>query len=337
MKHKKILLSLIIFILCILGYTFYLYMSKNFSNPYNKLSSNENIPTTNSEDINTDDDVTKYDLSFAVFGDIHDNETDFQDAIDDIKSTDVLLDALVLNGDTVDQGIDSQYETITSVLDNNKDKLPDKIIKNIGNHEFYNYENSNKSGEDVNEKIQKYLNFAHEEKVYHDTWINGYHFISLGSEDGNSLTCNATTAYISNEQIKWLKEKLAENYEKGRPIFIFLHQPIVLNWGWGDINGTNVSPELNNILSQYPESILFNSHTHKQMSDECLNTANNYTAAQTGAISYTLFINSDSTLSRDYSYINGLYITVSGNDVTIRGRDLKNHNWIFSKDLTSEK
>lgn len=333
MKHKRILLSLIIFILCILGYRFYLYISKSFSSSYNQLSSNEYIQTTNSEDINTADNVTKYDLSFAVLGDVHDNEADFQNALDDIKSTDIILDALVLNGDTVDQGIDSQYKTITSVLNNNKDKLPDKIIKNIGNHEFYNYDNSNKSSEDVNEKIQKYLNFADEEKVYHDTWIKGYHFISLGSEDGNSPTCNSTTAYISNEQIQWLKEKLTEDYEKGRPIFIFLHQPIMLNWGWGDIPGTNVSTELNDILSQYPEAVLFNSHTHKQMSNECLNTDNNYTVAQTGAVSYTLFINSDSTLSRDFSYINGLYVTVSGNNVNISGRDLKNHKWILSKDL----
>ena len=107
----------------------------------------------------------------------------------------------------------------------------------------------------------------------------------------------------------------------------------MLNWGWGDIPGTNVSTELNDILSQYPEAVLFNSHTHKQMSNECLNTDNNYTVAQTGAVSYTLFINSDSTLSRDFSYINGLYVTVSGNNVNISGRDLKNHKWILSKDL----
>ena len=42
------------------------------------------------------------------------------------------------------------------------------------------------SPEQVQTFINRYLEFAGEEKVYHDTWVNNYHFISLGSEDGNS-------------------------------------------------------------------------------------------------------------------------------------------------------
>lgn len=220
-----------------------------------------------------------------------------------------------------------------NAIQKNINNLPSTIIKNIGNHEFYDYDHGNKSKEDVDEKIQKYLDFAQEKNVYHDKWINQYHFISLGSEDGNSPTCNSTSAFISNTQIAWLEEKLAENYEKGRPIFVFLHQPLILNWGWGDIPGTNVSSNLNNIFSKYPEVILFNSHTHKHLTEECINTNNGYTIVQTGAVSYTLFNNSDNTLSRDFSYTNGLLITIKDNIVNIKGRDFKNHEWIFSKDI----
>jgi len=101
----------------------------------------------------------------------------------------------------------------------------------------------------------------------------------------------------------------------------------------GDIPGTNVSSNLNNIISKYPEVILFNSHTHKQLTEECIDTSNGYTIGQTGAISYTLFHNSDNTLSRDYSYTNGLFVTIKDNVVNTSGRDFKNHGWIFSKDI----
>ena len=47
---------------------------------------------------------------------------------------------MVLNGDTVDQGLESQYETMSKVLKKNKSKLPGTIVKNIGNHEFYDYD-----------------------------------------------------------------------------------------------------------------------------------------------------------------------------------------------------
>lgn len=325
---KLLLIQFMISAVCISGCAFD--ANNDISNTENSSYSEENYNSKESE-------TSPYDLSFAVFGDVHDNESDFQDAVDDIKNTDIKLDALVLNGDTVDQGIDSQYETMTNALEKNSEKLPDVIIKNIGNHEFYNYEQSNKTKEDVDEKIQKYLDFAGEDKVYHDKWVKGYHFISLGSEDGNSPTCSSTSAYFSDAQINWFKEKLAENYECGRPIFVFIHQPLIFNWGWGDIPGSNKTDTLTKILSEYPEAIVFTSHIHKQMSDECINTDKIFTTAQTGAVSYTLFINSDGSVSRDYSFTNGLYVTVIGNDVTIKGRDLKNGAWICSKDITFKK
>ena len=329
MKFKKMFVTLLfILIVCILEYILFFNTSNTKEQIYSASSNEQNEKTQESEIKSS-----PYDLAFAVFSDIHDNDTSFQDAVDDIKATDIKLDALVLNGDTVDQGIDSQYETMTGVIEKNKKILPEIMIKNIGNHEFYNYENGNKTKEDVDEKIQKYLDFAQEDKVYHDKWINGYHFISLGSEDGNSPTCSSTSACLSDTQINWFKEKLAENYEKGKPIFVFLHQPLILNWGWGDIPGTNMSTTLRNILSQYPESIIFTSHTHKQMSSESVNTDNIFTSAQTGAISYSLFVNDDGTISRDYSYTTGLYVTVIGNNVTIHGRDIENSQWIFSRNI----
>ena len=73
-------------------------------------------------------------------------------------------------------------------------------------------------------------------------------------------------AFISQDQQKWLKEKLAENYRKGKPIFVFLHQP--LDGGKSDNTdwvGAEQSEQIREILSQYPEVILFTSHTHRDL------------------------------------------------------------------------
>lgn len=337
MKIKKLItVSLCFLTVCAIGYGYYIYTKSHINNENLTCTTDTDSQSDSSDtDINDDSEKSPYDLSFAVFGDVHDNEPDFQDAIDDIDNTDIKLDALVLNGDTVDQGIDSQYETMTNVLERNKDKLPDIIIKNIGNHEFYDYDNGTNSKENVNEKIHRYLKFAHEDKVYHDKWIKNYHFISLGSEDGNSATYDTMNAFISDDQLKWFKEKLAENYEKNRPIFVFIHQPLTLNWGWGDLSGTNKSDTLKKVLSAYPEVVLFTSHTHKQLGEACFDSSKIYTTLQTGAISYTLSLNDNGSFSRDFSNINGLYVTVIGNDITINGRNIKDHEWLFSKDVST--
>jgi 3',5'-cyclic-AMP phosphodiesterase len=63
-------------------------------------------------------------------------------------------------------------------------------------------------------------------RVYYDKWIEGYHFIILGSEHSritNSLY--ADNAILSELQLEWLEQKL-QTSPYGKPIFVFLHQPI---------------------------------------------------------------------------------------------------------------
>ena len=276
-------------------------------------------------------------LSFAVLGDVHDNVDNFKTAIDDIYKINNNMDALILNGDTVDQGLDSQYDEIKEVIDKNKDKLPENIIKNIGNHEFYNYEEGTNSKVGVQECINKYLDFSGNEKVYHDNWINGYHFISLGTEDQNSDTADTIQAYISDEQVKWLSEKLGENYKQGKPIFVFLHQPFLTNF-WGNLySGVDESNSENiiNILSEYPEVVLFTSHSHKDLKDENVNNEYSFTMVHTGAVGYTIVHDDVSgSLNQEYSYINGLYVQVNGNDVKVNGLNLKDKTVTFVEDIS---
>lgn len=274
------------------------------------------------------------DLAFAVLGDVHENIDNFQEAINDLYTINSHMDALVLNGDTVDQGIEEQYDSVKKVLSKNKDLLPKTIIMNIGNHEFFDYTTDVNSPQQVQTFINRYLEFSGEEKVYHDTWVNNYHFISLGSEDGNSETLNSITASISEDQQNWLKETLPENYQKGKPIFVFLHQP--LNNGTGSWVGVVQSDKIREILSLYPEVIIFSSHTHRDLDDSSIVLDQPFTMIHTGAIHYTLIpdANSEGGRRRE-SYIKGLYIEVNGNNVVVNGRNIKEKQWIFKKEVSN--
>jgi 3',5'-cyclic-AMP phosphodiesterase len=269
-------------------------------------------------------------LAFAVVGDVHSNTDNFQMAIDDLKRINPELEALVMNGDSVDQGLDNQYDSVKKQLAKNSSKLPNTIIKNIGNHEFFDYDNGSNSPEDVKDFINKYLEFAGENSVYHDRWIKGYHFISLGSEDGNTNEVGTTKAIISDKQLNWLKERLAENNEADKPIFVFLHQH--LGNAMGGWVGTDQSKKLKDILSKYPQIILFTSHTHASFDTNNVTLNQPFTMVHTGAISYTFKTDSSGKRERaNESY--GLYVEVFGKRVVIKGRDFKGKSWVFEKEI----
>lgn len=275
--------------------------------------------------------IPAVDLAFAVLGDVHENTAGLQIALKDLYAVNPGMHALILNGDTVDQGLIEQYDSIKKTLEKNKAYLPPVMIKNIGNHEFFDYEVEVNSPADVKTFINRYLEFAGEEKVYHDAWLKGYHFISLGSEDGNSETLDSIRAYISIDQLDWFKEELAENYEKGKPVFVFLHQHLNTDSSRGWV-GTDQGRQIIDILSQYPEVILFTSHTHRPLDETSVNTDQPFTMVHTGAVHYTIVPDGKGGRTRE-PLINGLYVEVKGNKVTIRGRDIQNHSWVFTKEI----
>lgn len=319
MKKIKIILSTIIIILVGVMSAIYIYKLRPITKTTATVKSNA-------------------DLAFAVLGDVHGNIDNFQRTINDLYRINSDIDALVLNGDTVDQGIEEQYDSVKKTLSKNKDLLPETIIKNIGNHEFFNYDAGTNSPQQVQAFINRYLEFSGEKKVYHDKWVKGYHFISLGSEDSNSKTVNSITAFVSKEQQNWLKEKLAENYQKGRPIFVFLHQPLDFKFGDKTYVGVEQSDQIKEILSQYPEVILFSSHTHKDLGDNSVEVNNPFTMINTGAVGYTIIFDKSSQggMRRESSYIKGLYIEVNGNKVVVKARNLKDKQWIFTKEFLKE-
>lgn len=281
-------------------------------------------------------------LSFSVMGDIHTSvytdADELAQALKDLNGINPGMDALILNGDTVDEGLEEYYKLIKNRLEENKMYTPKTIIKNIGNHEFYDYSKGENTPEDVQLYVSRYLSFSGDEKVYHDKWINGYHFISIGSEQSNTPELGGVQAFVSEEQLKWLDEKLAEEYKPGKPIFVFLHQPPDRNTaasrpgGW---RGVFQSKELNEILSKYREIVLFTSHSHVFLTkDSMVNFKEPFTAIHTGAVH-----NPRIPERRENQYVtgsHGIYVEIKDGRLTVKGRDFKNKVWIEDAVFTSD-
>ncbi|MDW8802341.1 metallophosphoesterase [Clostridium sp. A1-XYC3] len=286
------------------------------------------LETTNSNNVKSkvEEDI----LAFSVLGDIHGNVGKLRSSINDLYSINNNMDAMVLNGDNVDEGLQNQYDAVKSTLSKNSKLLPKTIIKNIGNHDYFNYARGKNAPSDVESFIRMYSDFSSEKSVYHDTWIKGYHFISLGSESGNTKELGAVNAYLSEKQLDWLKERLAEKHEKGKPIFVFLHQHLATSIkGW---IGVVQRKELKEILSSYPEVILFTSHTHVLLEVDNVKLNQPFTTVHTGAVSYGI-MPEGYTIKRLYGESQGLYVEVKGNKTVIKGRDFSKKSWVFTKEI----
>lgn len=323
MKKLKITTLILIIITLIVSITVYIKGTASKTGNYKKVESSVNTKAPEDDG-----------LTFAVLGDVHGNTGRLENAIKDLHNINGNMDAMILNGDNVDQGLKSQYDAMKNTLNKNSKLLPKTIIKNIGNHDYFDYAKGKNNHEDVQNFINMYLDFSGEKSVYHDTWIKGYHFISLGSESGNTKELGAVNAFLSEKQLDWLKEKLAEKHEKGKPVFVFLHQH--LSTSIKDWIGVEQRRELNKVLSSYPEVILFTSHTHVLLSVDNVKLNQPFTTAHTGSVNYAI-LPEGYNIKRLYNESQGLYVEVHGKKTIIEGRDFINKSWIFSKEVSNWK
>lgn len=294
------------------------------------------VPTT-SEWIN----FSKFHL--AVISDIHVRHNSqvaqdrFKNALDDLtQKIRPKPDAIVINGDLGD-GTPEDYATVKRIvqdaLSTSRIKIP--LFYTIGNHEFYNaYHHPHTdswspetfpNGENDTKAIERFLQFTQREKVYMDTYIKGYHLIFLGSEK-SAMSENkiGDKAYLSDEQLNWLRLKLRENYIPGKPIFVFLHQPIVTTPDYKN-HFIVQQEELNDILSQYPEVINFSGHLHLELGSKASVIQNIFTQYNDSSTARTL----DMQYRLVPNKSEGLYVEVFPDKVNVRGRDFLKKEWVF--------
>jgi len=284
-------------------------------------------------------------LRFAVISDIHVQAWDhnaqikFRAALEDLMSQEPPLDELVVNGDLGD-GKPDDYAAVNSILREVRARSLQRVpvVFTIGNHEFYKaYHHpvteawspaTFPNGESEAAALQRFLTFAQRDKVYTERYIKSYHFIFLGSEkSAMSDHTIGDAAYLSPEQLAWLKRTLREHYTPGKPVFVFLHQPPLASGGNfpGKSRFVVQQDELLEILRPYPEVVFFAGHLHLKLGSPG-------SMVQEG---FTLFNESSTSMPRDGvarkplpDKSEGMVVEVQGGRVSVRGRDFLQHAWL---------
>ncbi|PEZ02897.1 hypothetical protein CN326_19070 [Bacillus sp. AFS018417] len=200
---------------------------------------------------------TSYKFSFMSISDTHANVPgDFAD----VSLNNALQDAVSNNvqhvsvaGDLTDYGTDAQY----NLLMNTMNKYPQLNCNYVlGNHDVRWLS----GGYDTAKS--RFLTHTGMPDTYYDKWINGYHFIYLATE-----TDDKDSAYLSDTQLQWLNDKLAEGASKDKPIFLFLHQPldntVYQEYPWDPYQSDEVQDQkLEDIIGKYPQSVFITGHIH---------------------------------------------------------------------------
>jgi len=300
-------------------------MAQPFESPINYT----NLPQLNKLDHSTSS------LLFGVVSDIHVQSTN---TVSQNKFSQMLGDMvqlhvpnLIINGDLGD-GMPQDYHTLGSLIA--RQKSAPAIFYTIGNHEFYkayhdpvtnDWSPKTFPNDETNEMaLKRFYKLSGHDQVYYDQYLKGYHFIFLGSEKSAiSDPTYGDRAYLSDEQLGWLELKLKENYTFGKPIFVFLHQPLIGHES--NVNDFIIQADrLREILKQFPEVIFFSGHMHRELK---LPT----TAFKDGFVmmsSSSVYLPRDSHGNFLPDKSEGLVIQVKNSQVIIKGRDFMSQTWI---------
>lgn len=296
---------------------------------------------TNTVRITTPPDGLK--LTFPVLSDVHVQETDlrsqrkFRAALDDLAAAAPGADAMVINGDLTN-GHPADYNRLRQVV-REAGSVPQRLFYTIGNHEFYQAWFDGKgafnpkgfpNGETNDSAVERFLALTGQDHVYYDAWVNGYHLIMLGSEGylhGSPDTSD--DAFLSEKQLQWLQRELREDKSPGKPVFVFLHQPLPHTVSGSMMNGAQRSvvqhERLRAILSDHSEVILFTGHTHRTLRDPRMMVRETFTMVNSSAVIQPES-GGDAVLRPEES--EALFVEVYEDKVLIRARDLYRKRWM---------
>ena len=220
-------------------------------------------------------DPSEVKLMFATVADpqvsnyMFDRYRAFQASCEDLKNAEAKFDAIVGIGDIAENGLAEEDRLAQLGLAG----IDARYIMASGNHDIrlraYSQSNSRffEFTNTLNENGAPVVPYA-EGKFAYSEYVNGYKFIVMGSDK-----TAFEEAYISPEQLEWLDNELAT--EKGKPVFVVLHQPLKLTHNlpttWG--NGTNKNAgsvgeqndEIKAILAKHADDstvVLLTGHLH---------------------------------------------------------------------------
>ena len=279
--------------------------------------------------------------SFFVVSDIHIGKSE----VSSINFKKMIKEAIALKpegipiyivGDMADHGAASEYALMMSLYnealaEEGRSSVDYPLYLAIGNHDYPS----------ANTYFLEYATLpdgTHPTDTSYDFWLNGYHYIFLGSDYASGLG-----ATFTSDTLEWFDQKLSEGRDPSRPTFVFLHQSIyntvsgsLPGEGW---HGVNNADEFIAVISKYPEVMLFNGHSHWEMDSD----SNIFEGSDTlpihafncGSVSY-LWTGYNIVAGEHLDGSQGYLVEVYEGIVTVRGRDFENGLWISAAQYAIE-
>ncbi|WP_208607652.1 metallophosphoesterase family protein [Paenibacillus pectinilyticus] len=216
-------------------------------------------------------------FSFSVMSDIHVMSSDsasqqlLKQALADHHELRPDSKLLVLNGDLTN-GSEGDYRSLMALL-SHQPHAP--VQATMGNHDFYGVWRTPEGETDYTklnpswssrDAVALFDRIWGYDKPYHELVVEGYHFLFLSGEAYRDVDASIKEdAFLSPAQLSWLRERLtdASAADAGKPVFVFLHQPLPRTLDGTDTElGVVQHQELRALLDAHPNVILFSGHTH---------------------------------------------------------------------------
>ncbi|MCZ8513655.1 metallophosphoesterase [Paenibacillus filicis] len=284
-------------------------------------------------------------LSYMILSDLHISTYDpltiqhMKEALKDIKQIDSPIDTIVITGDLTDYGREVDYKELQKLL--SAYQLP-PIYANMGNHDYYDIWIDRKGGFNKDtvpngktdwQSRERFMKFFGLQKIYYDVKVKDHHLVLLSQEAYVQERPEVGEgAWYSDEQLDWLKEKLA-SYKDGKPVFVMTHQPLPPIGQDGGSHQLIPAKKFREILKPYKNVFVFCGHRHQDFQG----TVEHYVKEtfhyfHNSSVGRVLNRNFDGASAKLKSQ--GLYVQVYKDKVTVRGREFETRTWLKEADWT---
>lgn len=280
--------------------------------------------------------------SFQVVSDVHikennlthENAVNFIAGLEDIKALDPDSLGLLNLGDFTQDGKEAQYLGLYNIMDQYGPFEDEKNLIALGNHDVRGSQGQWNKDETVEsaywqtaktlylENNARYMP-ENDGKVYFDRWLGGYHFIVLNTENGLK-----DAMYLSDEQLTWLEETLAENASPEKPIFVLGHNALNdTHWRSNILNGFgNQDAKVKEIFKKYPQVIYMSGHIHNgfgttEVIDREFGTM----------VDLPSYNDSENGVTADGT---GYHVKIYEDSVVFKARNFKTSTWLPEYDVT---
>ena len=219
-----------------------------------------------------------------VISDTQDDPEDYKLAVRRLNAMPDKANALVINGDLVDNGGQEQWDKFLAARE---EVTHDSGVElwTIGNHEMYGPETS-----EVH--LQRFLQYSHQDTPWNEVVVNGTPMISINTEYYSDTDRDGKEPFqrISEEQLQWLDERLAHWDAEGVTALVFTHPLLpgtvsMSHSAWYQ-NDFEDEEAVSDVLSKYNDVVAFTSHSHSSLRQNNWWGTRRYDGTPQGAIGF---------------------------------------------------